>query len=138
MEQLGLMETKQPVQAMSPMAMIQAAYQSAIEHGAGLEVVNSIAAQAREERDYRDRADFNAALRRIQDKLKPIVRDCENKETHSRYASAESVDEAIERLLSEERLSLSFEPEPHPQPEMVRIVGVLSLGAYSKRYPLDM
>jgi hypothetical protein len=40
-----------PLAALDPMQMIQAAYQSAIEHGAGLDVVNSIAAQAREERD---------------------------------------------------------------------------------------
>jgi len=121
-----------------PMEMIQRAFESAIANGAGMEVVDRILAQQREMIDYNDRMAFNDALRRIQDKLQPIVKDKRNPDTNSPYASAEAVDKAIEDLLKEERMSLSFEPEPHPLPDMVRIVGILSLGAYSKRYPLDM
>lgn len=131
-------QAKPEMQTETPMTMIQRAFEKAIEQGAGLEVVDRILAQQREMIDYQDRLAFNEALRRIQDKLKPIVKAAENKETHSWYASSKSVDAAIEDLLKEERMSLTFEPEPHPQPDMVRIVGVLSLGAYSRRYPLDM
>jgi hypothetical protein len=123
---------------LEPMAMIQLAFEKAIEQGAGLEVVDRILAQQRQMMEYRDAENFNAALRRIQDRLKPIRRDSVNPETHSKYASAGAIDDVIEELLQDERMSLSFEPEAHPQPDMVRIVGVLSLGAYSKRYPLDM
>jgi hypothetical protein len=137
-EQLAL--EVQQTRAMQPMEMIQVAFQKAVDSGGteALAVANMILEQMAKQRDYEDREHFQAALRRIQDKLKPIVKDCENKETHSRYASAESVDDAIDRLMQEERMSLSFEPESHPVPEMVRIVGILSLGAFSKRYPLDM
>lgn len=121
-----------------PMEMIQRAFEKAIEQGAGLEVVDRILAQQREMIDYQDRLAFNNALRRIQDKLKPIVKDSVNPDSHSMYASARAVDKAIEDLMSEERMSLTFEPEPTQQPDMVRIVGIVSLGAYSKRYPLDM
>jgi hypothetical protein len=123
---------------LDPMQMVQIAFQTAIERGEGLEVVDRILAQQREMMDYRDREAFNQALRRIQDKLKPIAKRGDNPETHSKYAKAEDIDAAIEDLLQEERMSLSFEPEAHPLPDMVRIVGVLSMGAYSKRYPLDM
>lgn len=122
----------------SPMTMIQRAFEKAIEQGAGLEVVDRILAQQREMIDYQDRLAFNDALRRIQDKLKPIVKDGWNPSTKSKFASASKIDDAIEELLSEERMSLTFEPEPHPRPDMVRIVGIVSLGAFSKRYPLDM
>jgi hypothetical protein len=123
---------------LSPMEMIQAAYQSAIEHGAGLEVVNSIVAQMREERDYRDREEFNAALRRIQNSLKPIAKRGENPQTHSKFGKAEDIDAQLEPLLQAEGMTLSFEPEPTGVPDMMRLIGVLSLGAYSRRYPLDM
>jgi hypothetical protein len=125
---------------MQPMQMIQVAFQKALESGGAdaLAVADRILEQMAKQRDYEDREAFNAALRRVQDKLKPIAKDSVNPETHSRYASADSIDSQIESLLQQERMSLSFEPEAHPQPDMVRIVGILSLGAYSKRYPLDM
>lgn len=135
--QLALQE--QP-QAMAPMQMIQVAFQKALESGGAdaLAVADRILEQMAKQRDYEDREQFNAALRRIQDKLKPVIKDSTNPSTQSRYASASAVDDAIESLLEQERMSLSFEPEPSEQPQMVRIVGVLSLGAYSKRYPLEM
>lgn len=127
-------------QALSPMAMIQVAFNKAMESGGteALAVADRIIEQMAKQRDYEDRERFQAALRRIQDQLKPIVKDAENASTNSKYATAEAVDNAIQGLLDHERMTLSFEPEPCGVPEMVRIVGVLSLGAYSKRYPLDM
>ena len=132
-------QTAKPAQ-MQPMEMIQIAFQKALESGGAeaLAVADRILEQMAQQRDYEDREAFNAALRRIQDNLKPIAKLGVNPETHSKYATAESIDDVIESLLQRERMSLSFEPEPHPSPEMVRIVGILSLGAYSKRYPLDM
>jgi hypothetical protein len=133
------MTTALTTQTNGPMeTMIQRAFEKAIEQGAGIEVVDRILAQQREMIDYNDRLAFNDALRRIQDKLKPIVKDDFNQSTNSKFATAKAVDRAIEDLMAEERMSLTFEPEPTTVPEMVRIVGVLSLGAYSKRYPLDM
>jgi hypothetical protein len=126
--------------AMQPMEMIQIAFQKAIEGGGpeALAVADRILEQMQKQRDYEDREAFNAALRRIQDKLKPIAKKGWNETTRSKFATAESIDDAIESLIQEERMSLTFEPEPSAQPQMVRIVGVLSLGAYSRRYPLDM
>lgn len=135
-EQLALEKTQE--KALEPMQMIQRALEAAIEGGKGLEVVDRILAQQREMMEYQDRLAFNAALRRIQDDLKPIVKDQENRETHSRYASADKVDEAIERLLERERMTLSFRPGTSDKAEMVLIIGVLSLGAYSREYPLEM
>ena len=125
-------------QAMTPMAMIQKALDAALESGNGLAVANLILDQMKEQRDYEDRAAFQAALRRIQDELKPIVKDSVNPETHSRYASAISVDDAIGNLLKREHMTLSFEPRVSEKADEVVIVGILSLGAYSREYPLPM
>lgn len=136
--EIARQDERKSVQRVDPMEMIQRAFDAAIQQGAALDVIDRILAQQREVIDYNDRTAFNAALRRIQDKLQPIVKDATNPETRSRYASAGAVDNAIESLLKEEGMALTFEPEAHPLPDMLRIVGVLSLGAYARRYPLDV
>ena len=132
-----------PQAAIAPMElsqMIRVAYQRAMEDGgpAALAVARDILQEMSKQRDYEDREAFTAALRRIQDKLKPITKDGFNPQTNSRFGSAEAVDNAIQALLQQEGMTLSFEPEANDQPNMVTIVGVLSMGAYSKRYPLPM
>jgi hypothetical protein len=123
---------------MDPMQMIQLAFNKAIEQGSAMDVVNKILEQQRWVIQHREEEEFNAALRRIQDELKAIPKRGENKETHSMYATATDVDAAIQSLIKKERMTLSFVPRPSEKPEMVLIVGILSLGAYSKEYPLEM
>ena len=135
-EQMSL--AVQEEKPLAPMEMIQAAFQSAIANKQGLEVVDRILEQQKWMIQHNEEERFNAALQRIQSKLKPIAKTGDNPDTHSKFATAGAIDRAIEGLMREEGMALSFEPEPHPMPEMVRIVGVLSLGAYSRRYPLDM
>lgn len=137
-DQLVLTEPQAQVAPMDPMQMIQLAFQTAIERGEGLEVVDRILAQQKAMMDYKDREAFQAALRRIQDELRPIVKKGENRETSSKYATAGAIDEAIGSLLKRERMTLSFEPRPSDKADMVFVVGILSLGAYSKEYPLEM
>jgi hypothetical protein len=122
------------------MQMIQAALTKAIESGGAdaLAVADRILEHQKWMMQHREEEAFNAALRRIQNKLKPIAKMGWNPDTKSKFATSESIDRQIQDLLQVEAMTLSFEPESHPLPEMVRIVGVLSLGAYSRRYPLDM
>ena len=137
-EQLAL-EKQQPA-AMTPMDMIQMAFQRALDSGGpeALAVADRILEQMARQRAYEDEVLFNAALRRIQDKLQPVVKKGWNDQTKSHYATSDAVDKMIDPLVASEGMVLTFEPEPSPQPMMVRIVGVLSLGAYSRRYPLEM
>lgn len=125
---------------LKPMEMIQVAFQKALESGGAeaLAVADRILEQMAKQRDYEDREAFNAALRRIQDKLKPIVKEAENKQTHSKYATAEAVDTMIDKLIAEERMTLSFVPRTSEKDNEFIVVGVLSLGAYSKEYPLPI
>jgi hypothetical protein len=138
MTDTALEQIKQaPMQAMQ---MIQVAFQKALESGGAdaLAVADRILEQMAKQRDYEDREAFNAALRRIQDKIKPIAKDCENKQTHSRYASAESVDNMLDKLIEEEHMTLSFVPRSSDKENEFVVVGILSLGAYSKEYPLPI
>jgi hypothetical protein len=128
------------LQPMGPMEMISIAFNKAIEAGGpeALAVANLIIEQMAKQRDYEDRERFNAALRRIQDKLKPIAKKGWNSETKSSYALSDDVDAEIDALIREEGMTLSFRPDVSPHPESVLIIGVLSLGAYSREYPLDV
>lgn len=127
------------IRRMSPMEMIQKALDTALASGDnGLSVANLILEQMRVQRDYEDKAAFQAALRRIQDKLKKIPKRGWNPDTKSWYPRATDVDEALNELLKEEQMTLSFEPRPSEKLEEVLIVGTLSLGAYSKEYVLPM
>ena len=122
------------------MAMIQEAFQKALESGGpeALAVADRILEQMAKQRDYEDRDRFNASLLHIQKQLKRIPKRGWNDSTKTHYALVEDVDAEIQGRMQEESMSLSFEPEAHPQPNMVTIVGILSQGAYSKRYPLPM
>ena len=122
------------------MQMIQVAFQKALESGGpeALAVADRILEQMAKQRDYEDKQAFQAALRRIQDQLKPIAKRGTNNETHSKYALASDVDAAIDGLLKTERMTLTFEPRPSDKPEMVLVIGILSLGAYSREYPLEL
>jgi hypothetical protein len=123
----------------NPMQLIQRSLEAALASGDnGMQVANLLIDQLAKQRDYEDREAFNAALRRIQDKIKPVVKDCENKQTHSRYASAEAVDSVLDKLIEQERMTLSFTPKSSDKENEFIVVGILSLGAYSKEYPLPV
>lgn len=137
-EQMELV--KQAPAQLAPMQMIQIAFQKALESGGAdaLAVADRILEQMAKQRDYEDRDRFNASLLRIQKQLKRIPKRGWNDSTKSHYALPEDVDAEIQGRMQQEGMSLSFEPEPNPQPNMVTIVGILSQGAYSRRYPLPM
>lgn len=135
-EQLAL--TKEGPRAMEPMEMIQAAFQSAIENKQGIEVVDRILEQQKWMIQHQEEERFNAALRRIQDELKPVAKRGWNPQTSSKYATSEDVDAVIESLLKHEGMSLSFRPAVSDKQQMVLVIAVLSLGAYSREYPLEM
>jgi hypothetical protein len=139
-EQLALTEVPRTTRALEPMEMIQVAFNRAVADGgaAALAVAREILAQMEKQRDYEDRERFNAALRRIQDKVKPIAKRGFNNETKSWYALSDDVDNEIDALIRQEGMTLSFRPDVSPHPDSVLIIGVLSLGAYSREYPLDV
>lgn len=55
---------------------------------------------------------FHQAMNEAQAAIAPIVRDAENKETHSRYARLETIDAAIRPIYSRCGFTLSFDSAP--------------------------
>jgi hypothetical protein len=138
MSQDLILTPPEPKLSMSPMEMIQTAFNKAIEQGGALEVVDRILEQQKWMIRHNEEEAFNNALKRIQMNLKKIPKRGWNQQTNSAYATAEDVDDAIQHLLDQEQMTLSFKPAPSDKAEMVLIVGTLSLGAYSREYPLEM
>lgn len=126
------------IKVLDPMEMIQVAFDKAIEQGGALEVVNVILTERRLMMERNDKELFQAALRRVQDNLKEIRKRGHNPDTHSDYVKEIDIDREINQQLQTEGMTLSFEPRVSERPEMVLIVGLLSLGAYTREYPLEM
>lgn len=133
------LETTRPAE-LTPGTMLQMAFQKAIDDGgsSALAVAKEIIVELAKQRDYENELAFNNALRRIQDQLKPIAKNGWNDSTKSKFATSDSIDDAIDHLIAAERMTLTFTPEISDKPQTLLIVGVLSLGAYSRRYPLEM
>ena len=127
---------KQPM--MDPMQMIQLAFQKAIDSGEGLQVVDRILEQQKWMILHGEEEAFNASLKRIQKKMKSIPKRGWTPDTKSKFATTEDIDAEIQSLLDEENMALSFVPAVSEKPDMVLIIGTLALGAFEKRYPLEM
>lgn len=133
-----LVLTSPEPRAITLQEMTQEAFRAAISQGAAMEVVNTILAQQRWAIEHGEAENFNAALKRIQKQLKAVPKRGWNPDTKSPYALAADVDAAINHLLDAENMTLSFAPAVSDKPDEVLIVGTLSLGAFSKTYPLPM
>lgn len=125
-------------QSSSPMQMIQLAFDAAIKQGSAMEVVNAILDQQKWMIQHSEEAAFNETLKRIQKKLKSIPKRGWNPDTKSKFATSEDIDREIQHLLDEEDMTLSFRPAVTERPDEVLIIGLLSLGAYTREYPLNM
>ena len=134
-----MQSVEEPHQERDPVtAMIQRALDTALASGDnGLAVANLMIEQMTKQRDYEDKLQFNAALRRIQDKLKPVARDLDNP-GRGKYASAASIDEAISGLCQQERMSLTFDTEDTPDPMFMRLVCDVTRDGYTRRYRLPL
>ena len=128
------------VTPMQPMQMIQVAFQKALESGGAdaLAVADRILEQMTKQRDYESRERFNASLLRIQQTIKPILKRGEGEKPGSKYALIEDIDAALNPLLAQEKMNLSFEPAISEKPNTIVVTAILAQGAYERRYPLEM
>lgn len=65
---------------------------------------------------------YNAAMARVQARLKPVYRDAVNKQTQSTYARLETISDAITPVITEEGFSLSYDTADCPREGHIRIV----------------
>lgn len=136
-EQLAIEKTHE--MAIAPMQMVQRALQSAIDSGAGLEVVNLILGEQRKMLEYNARVEFDQAMQRAQSKIQRVGFDRNNSHTSSRYVTFAKLDAAIRPVYTEEGFSLSFDTADTDKPDMVRVLCyVAHTGGHTRTYHIDM
>lgn len=118
----------------TPMSLIQ----SAIMQGASIDTIERLTKLQREMIDYQAKVEFNEALHRCQQKMRPIGADATNPQTKSKYASYKKLDSALRPIYTDEGFSLSFNTVDSPINEHVRVVCDVSCGGHTKTYQIDM
>lgn len=92
-----------------------------------------------DEQDRIRKQQFSADMVATQDAMRPVQRDMTNPQTHSRFASLEAVDNALRPVYSRSGFAPSFNTEPSPDPDSVRVVCDLDhRSGASRRYQIDM
>lgn len=89
----------------------------------------------------RDRAaeqEFAEAMSRTQAAMPPVIKDKQNAQTNSQYASLESIAKIVTPIYTGHGFSLSFNTDASPVENCVRITcDVLHKGGHSKRFMYD-
>lgn len=117
----------------SEMALIRLA----VERGAPIETIERLVALQEKMLARQAEKEFSEALNRVQDKIKRIAPDMENKSKNSRYASYAAIDAVIRPIYGPEGFSLSFTHADCPKPDFIRVICWVRLGAHKEPYQVD-
>jgi hypothetical protein len=81
---------------------------------------------------------FNDALAAAQAEMAPVSKDAANDQTRSRYATLAALDRALRPIYSTRGFAVTFDSEPAPVEQTVRVVAYLTGHGHTRRYQLDM
>lgn len=82
---------------------------------------------------------FNAALTAVQSEMRPVAAKANNKQTKSRYATYDALDDAIRPIYTAHGFSLSFDSGDGAPADSVRVLCYLAHnGGYTRTYRVDM
>ena len=82
--------------------------------------------------------EFNAAMGRAQQKMRPVVKDANNPSTRSKYVSYAALDRAVRPIYSAEGFSLSFNEGDSPKPGHIRVLCYVACCGFTREYHADM
>jgi hypothetical protein len=81
---------------------------------------------------------WNNAFAAAEAEMGPISADASNPQTRSRYATFARLDGAVRPIYTRHGFGISWNTEPAPEPNEVRVVGMLTNGIVSRRYQYDV
>lgn len=91
------------------------------------------------EQARRAQVEFDAAMNLAQNEMEPVRKDAYNKQTSSKYASFEKLDEAVRPIYTKHGFGLSFDTGDAPHQEEVRMLCYVShSGGHRQTYKLDL
>lgn len=116
----------------------QSLLQSAVDGGAGIDVIERLAKLHYEMQDRDSRIGFDESLNRCQSRMKRIGADMTNPQTHSKYASYAALDRAVRPVYTEEGFSISFGEDEGSQADYIVMLAYLSRGGHTRTYRKGM
>lgn len=131
-----LLKQESHLEAHTPNAM--QLIQAAIAQGSSIDTIERLAKLQREMVEYAAMVDFNDAMHRAQQKMRPISADATNPQTKSKYATYSKLDKVLRPIYSSEGFALSFNTSESSSPDCIRVLCDVSRGGYSKPYQIDM
>lgn len=81
---------------------------------------------------------FNEALSKAEAEMSTISTNADNPQTKSRYATFARLDGEIRPIYTSHGFGIQFNTEPMGEPNMIRVVGMLSNGMTQRRFQVDM
>lgn len=126
-------ELMPPPQATDTMHLLQIA----LSNKSGIDVIERLAALQRETLDREAETAFNDAMNRVQEKIKRIAPDLENKSKNSKYASYAAIDRVIRPIYAEEGFSLSFTHADSPKADHIRVICRCARRSHKELYQVD-
>lgn len=119
---------------MTPMAMID----KALSSGASPETLGKLMdLQERWEANQAKKV-YDEAMKSAQAEMRPILANADNKQTNSRYATYEALDNAIRPIYTRHGFALSYDTADCPLPDHIRVVCEVSCGGHTKTPHVDM
>lgn len=80
---------------------------------------------------------FHSAMIAAQDEMRPVVRNRENTDSHSKYANLEAIDKAMRPIYTKHGFVLSFNSEPGKEGMITMSCDCMHRGGFAKEYKLE-
>lgn len=126
-----------PRQQQTPATGLALIIQAASDPRMPVEKVERLYAIHKEERDKRERAEYDEAIRMVQAEVGPITRD--KKGERSPYASLENISARLDPIAIRHGFSLSYGSEPSAIPDHYAMTCIVShAGGHWRKYQLDL
>lgn len=137
-KQLPLAPTTEGAEVSESGAVLQVIERAASSPTVDVEKMERLLAMHERILERNAKQQFSESMNKVQTAIKPILADEENKQTKSKYATYEALDEVIRPIYTANGFSLSFGTEPGAADYVRVICDVMHTGGHEKRYQADM
>jgi hypothetical protein len=123
--------------APAPVNLLSVIAQAALDPGVDVEKMRALLELKERIDENEAKKLFHAAMIAAQEEMRPVVRNCENKETHSWYANLEAVDRSIRPIYTRHGFVLSFNSEPSSNGMVTMTCTCMHKGGFTKEYKIE-
>ena len=126
-----------PTESPAPVNLLSVIAQAALNPAVDVEKMRALLELKERIDENEAKKLFHAAMIAAQEEMRPVVRNCENRETHSRFANLEAVDRAIRPIYTRHGFVLSFNSEPTGNGMVTMCCTCMHKGGFTKEYRLE-